>query len=84
MKERHAKLQLGQARANFAALGWHWAENVRALNLTTGDAVDLVYRLRENEHPEFGSLELEIIDLRRSASLIAALLSTAGTACAPA
>jgi single-stranded-DNA-specific exonuclease len=68
MKDRHAKLQLGQNGANFAALGWHWAENVRSLALTTGDPVDLVYRLRENEHPEFGGLELEIIDLRRSVS----------------
>jgi single-stranded-DNA-specific exonuclease len=68
MKDRHAKLQLGQDGANFATLGWHWAETVRALALTTGDAVDLVYRLRENEHPEFGGLELEIVDLRRSAS----------------
>ncbi len=65
MKERHVKLQLDQAGAQFAALGWNWAERVRTLALTTGDTIDLVYRLRENEHPEYGGLELEIVDLQR-------------------
>ena len=65
MKDKHTKLQLGQAGAQFAALGWHWAGRVQALALTTGDAIDLAYRLRENEHPECGGLELEIVDLRR-------------------
>lgn len=64
MKERHCKLQLGQGEAKFAALGWGWAERVQTLGLTTGDAIDMVYRLRENEHPEYGGLELEIVDLR--------------------
>lgn len=68
IQDRHIKLQLGQEGAGFAALGWHWAERVRALALATGDAVDLIYRLRENEHPQFGGLELEIVDLRRSLS----------------
>ncbi len=67
LKERHVKLQLSQAGAQLAALGWHWAQRVRALGLTAGDGVDLVYRLRENEHPEYGGLELEIVDLRREA-----------------
>jgi single-stranded-DNA-specific exonuclease len=66
IQERHIKLLLGQDGVSFAALGWHWAERVRLLALTTGDAVDLIYRLRENEHPEFGGLELEIVDLRRA------------------
>ncbi len=66
MKERHCKLQLGQGKVRMAALGWNWGERVRAMALAPGDSVDLVYRLRENEHPEFGGLELEIADLRRS------------------
>jgi len=28
--------------------------------------IDLAYRLRENDHPEFGALELEIAALRTS------------------
>jgi len=66
IKERHCKLQLEQGSAQFSALGWHWGERVQALRLHSGDSVDLVYRLRENEHPEYGGLELEIVDLRRS------------------
>jgi single-stranded-DNA-specific exonuclease len=66
IKDRHIKLQLGQDGVSFSALGWHWAERVGALALKTGATVDLVYRLRQNEHPEFGGLELEIVDLRRA------------------
>ncbi len=66
MQERHCRLQLAQDGAQHAALGWHWAERVRAIALRSGDLVDLVYRLRENEHPEFGGVELEIVDLRRA------------------
>jgi single-stranded-DNA-specific exonuclease len=68
MRDRHAKLQLEQHGAQFAALGWHWAEKIRALALAPGEPVDVVYRLRDNEHPDFGGIELEIVDLRRSAS----------------
>ena len=87
LQDRHAKLQLGQEGVRFAALGWHWAERVRALELHVGDTLDVAYRLRENEHPDFGGLELEIVDLRRSQSGVAqetSQISTAGTACAPA
>ncbi len=66
IKERHCKLRLRQGDARFAALGWGWAERAAALGLAAGDRVDLVYRLRENEHPEYGGLELEIVDLRRA------------------
>ncbi len=68
LQDRHAKLQLEQHGARFAALGWHWAEKIRALALAPGEPVDVVYRLRDNEHQDFGGLELEIVDLRRSAS----------------
>ena len=67
MKERHAKLQLRQGHAAYAALAWRWADRLAAMELHAGDAIDLVYRLRENEHPEFGGPELEVVDLRRAA-----------------
>ncbi len=76
MKERHCRLMLTQVGTagigslghgvTMAALGWHWGERVREMGLQAGDGVDVVYRLRENEHPEFGGLELEIVDLRQS------------------
>ncbi len=66
LKERHGSLQLEQGGAHLRALGWRWGDRLRALRLTAGDRIDLVYRVRENEHPEFGGLELEIVDLRRA------------------
>jgi single-stranded-DNA-specific exonuclease len=64
MKEKHVRLQIASdGGAAFSALGWHWGDRVRALDLSEGDRLDLVYKLRENEHPEYGGLELEIADI---------------------
>jgi len=62
MKEKHVRLQLAQGprSGNLAALGWNWAERVQQMQLEEGSVVHLAYKLRENEHPEFGGLELEI------------------------
>jgi single-stranded-DNA-specific exonuclease len=70
IKERHLRLRVRSAsgRVSFSALGWRMADRVRNLNLATGSTIDLAFRLRENEHPNFGGLELEIADLRLSAS----------------
>jgi single-stranded-DNA-specific exonuclease len=42
------------------AVGWGLAERVAALAVRQGSRIDLVYRIRENDHPEFGGLEVEI------------------------
>jgi single-stranded-DNA-specific exonuclease len=70
MKERHVRLSLAQGENNggWKAVGWNMAAAVEAMNLAVGDKLDIVYRLRENEHPEFGGLELELLDLRPSQS----------------
>jgi single-stranded-DNA-specific exonuclease len=62
MKERHVRLQMAQGArgGNLAALGWNWAERVQQMQLDEGSVVHLAYRLRENDHPEYGGLELEI------------------------
>lgn len=68
-KEKHVQLKVAAdgggatPAAAFPALGWSWAERVRAAGLSTGSLIDLAYRLRENEHPDFGGIELEIADL---------------------
>jgi single-stranded-DNA-specific exonuclease len=64
MKEEHIRMRLRDDQTVMKALGWRWAERARALNLDTGSRIDLAYRLRMNEHPDFGGLELEIVDLR--------------------
>jgi single-stranded-DNA-specific exonuclease len=67
IKERHICLQLAQGArgASWSALGWDWAARVQALGLEQGSVVHLAYKLRENVHPEYGGLELEIADLVR-------------------
>jgi single-stranded-DNA-specific exonuclease RecJ len=65
IKEKHVRLQLAQGpRAiTFPAIGWHWAERIRSMNIEQDSILHLAYKLRENDHPEFGGLELEIADI---------------------
>jgi single-stranded-DNA-specific exonuclease len=70
MKERHLRLELAQdsvqpqplpgASGALRAVGWHLATRAAQLNLKQGSLIDLAYRIRENEHPEYGGLEVEI------------------------
>lgn len=64
MKDQHIRMRLRDNETVMSALGWRWAERARALALDAGSRIDLAYRLRMNEHPDFGGLELEIVDLR--------------------
>jgi single-stranded-DNA-specific exonuclease len=65
IKERHICLQLAQGArgASLSTLGWDWGARVQALGLQQGSIINLAYKLRENVHPEYGGLELEIVDL---------------------
>jgi single-stranded-DNA-specific exonuclease len=69
IKEKHVRLQVAQVgrSATLAALGWNWAERVQEMQLSEGQIVHLAYKLRENEHPEYGGLELEIADIELAA-----------------
>ncbi len=71
MKERHIRLELTQDSAAPAGsmtairgVGWDMAARAAALSLKQGSLVDLAYRIRENDHPEFGGLEVEVAGLR--------------------
>jgi single-stranded-DNA-specific exonuclease len=79
MKERHLRLELvqepngspassfptnGSTRAATRAVGWGMAERASALGLAQGSSIDLAYRIRENDHPEYGGLEVEIMGMR--------------------
>jgi len=71
MKERHIRLELAQespvlagGRTAIRAVGWDLAERAAALGLTQGSLIDIAYRIRENDHPEFGGLEVEIAGIR--------------------
>ena len=60
MKEKHIRLRVCQG-ATFSAVGWNLAEQGSALQIGPESVIDLAYRVRQNEHPEFGGLELEIV-----------------------
>ena len=63
IKDQHIRLRLRQNQVAMSAIGWRWAERIRPLALEAGSRLDLAYRIRLNEHPDFGGLELEIVDL---------------------
>jgi single-stranded-DNA-specific exonuclease len=80
IKERHICLPLedvgqgvgGGGRLN--AMGWSrtghtpWSERIQPLALKVGSRIDAVFRLCENKHPQYGGLELHLIDLTPSTS----------------
>ena len=71
IKERHLCLPLVTSASGkpVSAMGWSrnghtsWAQRSIDNALVAGSTVDLAYRLRENQHPIYGGLELELIDL---------------------
>lgn len=66
MKERHLRLELAQDEGAIAtrALGWDMAARSAELNLAQGSHIDVAYRIRENLHPDFGGLEIEIAGMQ--------------------
>jgi single-stranded-DNA-specific exonuclease len=73
MKERHVRLELVQERddlgsaipgAAMRAVAWDQAARASELGLRQGSLIDLAYRIRENDHPDFGGLEVEIAGMR--------------------
>jgi len=70
MKERHIRLELAQESPQSSSLspkaygiravGWGMAFRAAELGLVQGTCIDLAYRIRENDHPEYGGIEVEI------------------------
>jgi single-stranded-DNA-specific exonuclease len=65
MKEKHVRLRVAQA-STWSAVGWNLADRVRDMQLGPDSIVDLAWRLRMNDHPDFGGLELEIAGIERA------------------
>ncbi|MDR3741488.1 MAG: single-stranded-DNA-specific exonuclease RecJ [Terracidiphilus sp.] len=73
MKERHIRLELALAATPelprpgssgaLRAVGWDLAFRATELGLAEGSHIDVAYRIRENDHPEFGGIEIEIMGL---------------------
>jgi len=70
MKERHLRLELAQdslqprplsgSSGALRAVGWNMAARAAELGLAQGSLINLAYRIRENDHPDYGGLEAEI------------------------
>ncbi len=57
---RGASAILPGSSGSIRAVGWDLAVRAAALGLREGSFIDLAYRIRENEHPEYGGIEVEI------------------------
>ena len=74
IKDKHIKLRVNQTRAggknsfNYEAVGWRMAGRLHAETYQPGDQLDLVFTVGLNLHPDFGGLELNLEDFRRSVS----------------
>jgi single-stranded-DNA-specific exonuclease len=60
-------------RITFDALGWHMAERLTQTPLLAGDTIDVAFTIGNNDHPEYGGLELSLRDFR-------AAITTGGSA----
>jgi single-stranded-DNA-specific exonuclease len=69
MKERHIRLDLqhdslGAGGRTMRCVGWDWAERCVQMQLAAGSQVDVAYRIRENDHPQYGGVEIEAVGIR--------------------
>ena len=72
LKDKHIKLKLkanGNAAAVFDTLGWNMAERLQQSPLLAGDAIDIAFTVGQNDHPDFGGLELTLRDFKGATPL---------------
>jgi single-stranded-DNA-specific exonuclease len=69
MKEKHLRLELMQepmqGTGAMRAVGWGMAACAAELGLERGSLIDVAYRIRENQHPEYGGIEIEMAGIER-------------------
>lgn len=76
MKEKHIRLDLAQNRDGISprsgstgtmkAVGWDMAARVAELGIREGSLIDVAYKIRENDHPEYGGIEIQMVGVRLS------------------
>jgi single-stranded-DNA-specific exonuclease len=49
----------------YDAMGWRLGESARQAELIAGDSLDIAFTLDQNHHPEFGGMELSLLDFRK-------------------
>lgn len=53
----------------FDALGWRMAEHIQKEQIVAGERLQIAFTVSQNQHPEFGGLQLSLCDLARSERL---------------
>src|SRR6266567_3462670 len=53
-----------RTKITFDALGWHMAERLQKTPLLAGDSIDVAFTIGNNDHPEYGGLELSLRDFQ--------------------
>jgi len=53
-----------RSKITFDALGWHMAERMQQTPLLAGDSIDIAFTIGNNDHPEYGGLELSLRDFK--------------------
>ena len=75
LKDKHVRLKLAPARQQgvtqgwrrsliHSAVGWRLVDRVMQEKLLPGDVLDIAFTLDQNEHPEFGGIELSLRDFK--------------------
>ena len=57
-----------RSKITFDALGWHMAERLQQKPLLAGDSLDIAFSIGQNDHPEYGGLELSLRDFKAPTS----------------
>ena len=74
MKEKHIRIELIPAEgvaipsAPIKAIGWNLARRAEELGLQPGSVIDLAYKIRENDHPQYGGLQIEIAGMESTSA----------------
>jgi single-stranded-DNA-specific exonuclease len=72
VKEKHVKFRVNQRLRGmkpsyiYDAVGWRMAGRLNSETLGPGDQLDLAFTVTVNEHPDFGGLQLNLEDFRKS------------------
>ena len=87
LKEKHLKLRVvtndrnsnaNKFQRGFDALGWRMAERVTQEPLLLGSVLDLAFTVDYNEHPEYGGVQLNLLDFAPVAAAASAARAAEG------
>jgi single-stranded-DNA-specific exonuclease len=69
VKDKHVKLKLAPPSdgskfvRGISAMGWRMSERLQQEKVLAGDSLDVVFTLEHNDRPDFGGLELCLVDV---------------------